>query len=95
MIDKITIFEYKAISMDLQLEKYKLMEWLVNLKDEAIIHKLKEIKNDRSTTDWSDTVSETEKLMIEAGLKDVEEGNTFTHQQVMEEINKNFPVIPA
>lgn len=79
--------------MDLQLEKYKLMEWLVNLKDESIIHKLKEIKNDRSTTtDWNDTVSETEKLMIEAGLKDVEEGNTFTHQQVMEEINKTYGI---
>jgi len=84
------------MNMDLQLEKYKLMEWLVNLKDEAIIQKIKEIKNDRSTiSDWDDTVSETEKLMIEAGWKDVEEGNTFTHQQVMEEVHKIFPVISA
>ncbi len=76
--------------MDVQLEKYKLMEWLVNLKDEAIILKLKELKNNLSnSSDWS-TVSEAEQLFIEAGLKDIENENTFTHQQVMEEINKTY-----
>ncbi|WP_298520846.1 hypothetical protein [uncultured Kordia sp.] len=66
------------------------MEWLVNLKDEAIILKLKELKNNLSnSSDWS-TVSEAEQLFIEAGLKDIENENTFTHQQVMEEINKTY-----
>ncbi len=31
--------------MDIQIEKYKLIEWLMNLKDEAIISKIKNIKN--------------------------------------------------
>ncbi|WP_430411058.1 hypothetical protein [Kordia sp.] len=75
--------------MDLQLEKYKLMEWLMSLKDESIIHKLKELKKD---ADSNYDVSETEKLFIDAGLKDIEEGNTFTHQEVMEEINKTYGI---
>lgn len=74
--------------MDIQLEKYKLMEWLINLKDESVISKLKNIKDGLSTSsDWADNVSETEKLLIEAGLKDIEEGKTFTHEQVMKEIS--------
>lgn len=75
------------------MEKYKLMEWLINLKDESIISKLREIKNNRSTSsDWTDDISNTEKLLIEAGLKDLEEGNTFTHEQVMKEINEAYGI---
>ena len=77
--------------MDIQLEKYKLMEWLVSLKDETIISKLKTIKNNISaSSDWADDISETEKLLIESGLKDIENGNTFTHEQVMKEINESL-----
>lgn len=79
--------------MDIQLEKYKLMEWLVSLKDESIISKIKNIKNNTSdASDWSGDVSETEKLLIEAGLIDIEEGNTFTHEQVMKEINDAYGI---
>lgn len=77
--------------MDIQLEKYKLMEWLMSLKDESVISKLKTIKNSiTKVDDWADDVSETEKLLINAGLKDIEDGNTFTHEQVMKEINEAY-----
>jgi predicted transcriptional regulator len=74
--------------MDIQLEKHKLMEWLINLKDESVISKLKTLKNNTtSSSDWADAISDSEKLMINAGLKDIKDGNTFTHEQVMKEIN--------
>ena len=79
--------------MDIQLEKYKLMEWLVSIKDESIISKIKNIKNGLSvSSDWADDISETEKLLIEAGLKDIKEGATFTHEQVMKEINEAYGI---
>ena len=79
--------------MDIQLEKYKLMEWLMSLKDESVISKLKAIKSSLSTSsDWADDISDTEKLFISAGLKDVEEENTFTHKQVMKEINEAYGI---
>lgn len=79
--------------MDVQLEKYKLMVWLMNLKDESVISKLKTIKNSLSTSsDWADDISDTEKSLINAGLKDVEQGNTFTHEQVMKEINEAYGI---
>ena len=80
--------------MDIQLEKYKLIEWLMGLKDETVISKLKIIKSSLSTSssDWIDDISETEKLLIKAGLKDIEEGNTYTHEQVMKEINEAYGI---
>tara|TARA_R110002049_G_scaffold253753_1_gene429162 strand:+ start:3390 stop:3629 length:240 start_codon:yes stop_codon:yes gene_type:complete len=79
--------------MDIQLEKYKLMEWLMGLQDESVISKLKSIKSSLSnSSDWAEDISETEKLLINAGLKDVEEGNTFTHEQVMKEINEAYGI---
>ena len=79
--------------MDIQLEKYKLVEWLMGLKDESVISKLKAIKSSLSTSsDWADDISYTEKLLINAGLKDVEEGNTFTHEQIMKEINEAYGI---
>jgi hypothetical protein len=84
---------YHKSAMDILLEKYKLMEWLMNLKDESVISKLKTIKSGISKpSDWADDISEIEKLLIEAGLKDIEEGNTFTHEQVMKETNEAFGI---
>ncbi len=79
--------------MDIQLEKYKLIEWLMGLKDESVISKLKSIKSSLPTSsDWAEDIIETEKLFINAGLKDIEEGNTFTHEQVMKEINEAYGI---
>ena len=69
------------------------MEWLMSLKDESVISKLKTIKSSiSSSSDWADDISDTEKLLINAGLKDIEDGNTFTHEQVMKEINKAYGI---
>lgn len=75
--------------MDIQLEKYELLEWLIGLKDEVVISKIKDLKKNNES-DWSQDVSETEKLFILAGLKDIEEGNTFSHDEVMEDIRKRY-----
>lgn len=75
--------------MDIQLEKYKLLEWLIGLKDEHVISKVIEVKNQNKNS-WSKEVSEDEKVMIKAGLKDFEDGNVFSHEQVMEEVSRTY-----
>ncbi|WP_445748122.1 hypothetical protein [Polaribacter sp.] len=77
--------------MDIQLEKYKLIEWLTSVNDESIIATLKTIKSNFSeTNDWDSSISENEKLLIEKGLKDIEEGNLLTHEQVMIGIKEKY-----
>lgn len=79
--------------MDIQLEKYKLMEWLVSLKDEAIITKLNAIKtNISNSNEWAEDISNTEKALIKAGLKDIENQNTSSHKDVMKEINDAYGI---
>ncbi len=77
--------------MDIQLEKYKLMEWLINLDDISILKRLKKIKdNPIDKSEWSEEVSEIERALISIGLKDYKEGNTFSHEQVMEKLNEKY-----
>lgn len=46
--------------MDIQLEKYKLIEWLTKVNDESVISTLKTIKNNYSEADdWDISISET------------------------------------
>ena len=79
--------------MDIQLEKYKLMEWLVGLKDESIIFILKDIKsNALDTNDWCKEISDTEKRLIKAGLNDIETGRTMTHDEVMKTIKDTYDI---
>ncbi|MCF6297376.1 MAG: hypothetical protein L3J08_05240 [Flavobacteriaceae bacterium] len=77
--------------MDIQLEKYKLMEWLIALDDISILKRLKRIKdNPIDESEWSEEVSEIEKALIGIGLKDYKEGHIFSHKQVMKELNEKY-----
>ncbi len=77
--------------MDIQLEKYKLVEWLIQQNNEDVIAKLKDFRKSLSeSSEWVCEVSETEKLFIEAGLKDIAAGNIFTNEEVVREINEKY-----
>mgnify|MGYP003638651798 CR=1 FL=1 len=77
--------------MDIRVEKYKLVEWLIQEDNAEIIAKLKDFKNSLSgDSNRNYEISEIEKLFVEAGLKDIEEGNTFTNEEVIREINEKY-----
>lgn len=79
--------------MNIQMEKYKLVEWLIHENNEEVIAKLRDFQKLLSeNSDWNYEVSETEKLFIEAGLKDIAEGNTFTNEEVIREINEKYGI---
>jgi predicted transcriptional regulator len=78
--------------MDLPAEKYKLIEWLLSIEDESIVRRLQEIRNETSNSGGSYVISDTERLFIEAGLKDMEEGNTHSHEDVMREIKEKYGI---
>ena len=76
--------------MDIQAEKIKLIEWLKNLTDQSIIEKLKLFKdNFADKTDWWESLTDEVKKSIDEGLKDIEEGNTFPHSEVMKKYGKS------
>ncbi len=76
--------------MDIQGEKLKLIEWLQSLTDQSIIEKLKLFKgNLLDKTDWGETLSEEEIKLIDEGLKDIKEGRTKPHSEVMKKYYQN------
>lgn len=63
--------------------KLELIEWLTKLEDEETIQYLKIVKDSKSTEhDWWEDLSENEKNGIERGLKDIEAGRVFSHDEV-------------
>ncbi len=76
--------------MDIQGEKLKLIEWLQSLTDQSIIEKLKLFKgNLLDKTDWWETLSVAEIKLIDEGLKDIKEGRTKPHSEVMKKYYQN------
>lgn len=78
--------------MDLLTEKYKLMEWLMALEDESIVKRIQEIRDNANDVGESYQISDTEKLFLKAGLKDIEEGNTYSHEDVMREVRDKYGI---
>ncbi|WP_029037275.1 hypothetical protein [Salinimicrobium xinjiangense] len=78
--------------MDLAAEKFKLMEWLISIEDESIVKRLQEIKDETSVSGKSYKISDTEKLFLEAGLKDLKEGSVYSHKDVMREVKEKYGI---
>ena len=76
--------------MNVQDIKLDLINWLVNLKDEAIIHKIRSLKDGTSETDWYNTLSENEKRNIQKGLDDITNGRVVDHEQAMAKIKSKI-----
>lgn len=85
----IRIFKRK---MDLAAEKYKLIEWLMSVEDESIVKRLQEIKDETSVLGESYKISDTEKLFLEAGLKDLNQGNIYSHEDVMRDVKEKYGI---
>lgn len=63
--------------------KLELIEWLTKLADNETIEYLKIVKDSKSkSNDWWDDLTETQKQGIDRGLKDIEQGRTFSHAEI-------------
>jgi len=66
--------------MNIQSEKLVLIEWISRLNDISVINKLRKIKEDYSgSEDWWDSLKEEELESINRGLKDIDEGRTYSN----------------
>lgn len=81
--------------MDLQSELSWIQTELRKVKDPDLIRAIKSLlkySNKRiqnSENSWAE-ISEAERLEIEAGIKDVEKGRLFSHEEVMENVQNRF-----
>lgn len=73
--------------MDLQTKKLDLIKWITEVNEPSVIQKIIELKQEQQS-DWWDTISEDERLEIEEGLRQADNGEVFTHDEVMAEYKK-------
>jgi predicted transcriptional regulator len=73
--------------MDIQVEKLKLIKWLAGLNDLTLIHQLVALKQ-ANETDWWNEMDEKEKAEIELGLKQADQGEVVSHEDVMRQYGK-------
>ena len=69
--------------MDITVEKQNILRWINNLKDEKIIEKILDLKEETEILDF-------ENQIIQKGLKDIELGKVSSHKEVMERFSKKF-----
>ena len=62
----------------------------MSLEDESIVKKIQEIRKDSLNIEESYGISEPEELFINAGLKDIEEGKTYPHEEVMKIVREKY-----
>jgi len=69
--------------MDIMIEKQNILQWLKDLKDEKIIEKILDIKEETEISDF-------ENQSIQKGLKDIEGGRFSSHNEVLERFKVKF-----
>lgn len=63
--------------------KLELIEWLTKLTDDETISYLKAVKDSRSIDhDWWNDLTQDQKASIERGIRDIENGNIVSHEDV-------------
>lgn len=65
--------------------KLELFDWLTNLEADETIENLKIVKDSRSVADdWWNDLPNSQKLGIERGLDDINNGRTTSHKDIKE-----------
>lgn len=69
--------------MRLETIKLELIEWLTKLNDIETLNYLKVVKESRSgNQDWWNDLTEQQRLGIQRGLKDIDEGRIVSQSDV-------------
>ncbi|WP_188462025.1 hypothetical protein [Bizionia arctica] len=75
----------------MQLEKYELMEWLININDKSIISKIKKLKESLAQEPNGNIGLPQElELLLDQSMNDSKSGKTKAHVDVMQEIKAKY-----
>lgn len=77
--------------MDLQTEKLELIKQLLEVNDPDVLSEIKAVLQ-RNNTDFYHYLPDAVKRSIEAGLRDIENGNFHSHRHVPHELETNYSV---
>ena len=76
--------------MDIQTLKLDLVQRILNSENEGILAKVNIILQEESENDWWDQLPKEVQDSINEGNSDINTGNIFTHDQVIQEVKIKY-----
>ena len=73
--------------MDIQAEKYSLIEYITQVKDIRLIEKLKQFVKANENDFWND-LTEDQQQELRQGMKELDSGQKHDYEQVMSKHRK-------
>jgi hypothetical protein len=76
--------------MDIQALKIDLVQKILSTNNPALLSRVNTILKKEIEKDWWDQLPVEVQESIFEGIHDIEEGNIFTHEQVMQEAKQKY-----
>lgn len=76
--------------MDIQTLKLDLVSKIINIEKPALLIEINKILQKENKTDWWDKLPEEVQESILEGMDDVQKGNVFTHEHIMQEAKQKY-----
>jgi len=71
--------------MDLQSEKLKLIQAIINIEDINLIKEIEQLLKIEGP-DWFDTISENQQQSVLRGLEQADKGESISHKEAIEKL---------
>jgi predicted transcriptional regulator len=84
------LHSFRKNNMDIQSLKLDLVKRILNTEKPSVLIKISKLFQTESTQDWWDQLPVEVQESILEGLKDAEQGDVFTHDQVMNEAREKY-----
>ena len=76
--------------MEIQSLKLDLVNKIIHTENQSVLIKVNQLLRDEIKEDWWDELPKEVQESIMEGIKDVEEGRFYTHENVMQEAKQKY-----
>ena len=76
--------------MDIQSLKLDLVNKIIHSKKRSVLIKVNQLLSDEISDDWWDELPKEVQESVLEGIKDVNEGKLYTHEQVMKGAKQKY-----
>lgn len=76
--------------MDIQAIKIDLVQKILNTQDPAILFSISRLIQEEVDKDWWDQLPQEVRASVIEGIEDIETGNVFTNDQVIQEAKQKY-----
>lgn len=76
--------------MDIQTLKLDLVSKIINIEKPALLIEINKILQKENKTDWWDKLPEEVQESILEGMDNVQKGNVYTHENIMQEAKQKY-----